>query len=100
MAEVVILPLATNDLEEIWSVIAFDSPRAADRMVHRIVQRMGALEQFPELGPRRPDLGTNVRILIEHPYIVPYRYETGKRVEVIRVLHGARDLFDEMDGID
>jgi plasmid stabilization system protein ParE len=50
------------------------------------------------LGQLRPDLGIAIRVLVEHPYIVPYRYQTENLVEIVRVLHGARDITDALDG--
>ena len=99
MAEVIILPLAEADLEDVWTSIAFDSPKAADRMVERILKSISALEQFPEMCQLRPELGTGIRLLVEKPYIVPYRITTKSVVEIIRVLHGARDSQEAIDGL-
>ena len=99
MADVIILPLAEADLEDVWTSIAFDSPKAADRMVERILKSISALEQFPEMCQPRPELGSGIRLLVEQPYIVPYRIKTKGIVEVIRVLHGARNSQEALDGL-
>jgi plasmid stabilization system protein ParE len=68
-------------------------------MVERILKKLDVLEQYPEMGQLRPDLGIGIRILIEQPYIVPYRIKTKDVVEVIRVLHGARNSVEALDGL-
>ena len=49
MDEVIILPMAEANLEDVWTSIAFDSPKAADRMVERILRSISALGLFPEM---------------------------------------------------
>lgn len=51
----------------------------------------------PELGRHRPDLGAEVRskVVLEYPYAIYYRHAPSRlraRVQVIRVLHQARDV--------
>jgi toxin ParE1/3/4 len=99
VAEVIILPLAEADLEDLWISIAVDSPQAADRMVERILKRIAVLERYPEMCQLRPELGTGIRLLVEQPYVVPYRIKTTDIVEVIRVLHGARNALVALDGL-
>ena len=99
MAEVIILPLAEADLEDVWTSIAFDSPKAADRMVERILKKVAVLERYPEMGQLRPELGFGIRLLIEQPYIIPYRIKNIDIVDVIRILHGARNAHEALDGL-
>ncbi|MCE3267716.1 MAG: plasmid stabilization system [Solirubrobacterales bacterium] len=82
---------AEIDFDDIWFSIALSSPRAADRMLDRLAYRMSMLEDFPELGPARPELGAGARVLVEGNYLIIYRLVSDE-VEVVRVMHGARDL--------
>lgn len=87
-------PAAEQDLIDIWCSIALDSPSAADRMIDRLTARIGQLSAFPESGPRRPDIGEDARILVEGNWLILYRIVAGSEVEIVRVMHGARDLSD------
>jgi toxin ParE1/3/4 len=88
---------AAADLDEIWLSVALDSPAAADRLIDRILQRCLILEDYPQLGPARPEIAPDARMLTVGDYIVLYRVtEAGS--EVVRVMHGARrldGLFDD-----
>jgi toxin ParE1/3/4 len=82
---------ANLDLLEIWSYVAQDSPQAADRLIERLDQHCERLASFPEMGRLRDELAPSLRSLVVSRYVVFYRpAEDG--IEVIRVLHGARDV--------
>lgn len=91
MASVVFSPASELDLDEIWLNVALESPSAADRLVDAIGSRAAQLATFPELGPARPDIAEGMRVLTQAAYLVLYRV-TDKQVEIVRVIHGARDL--------
>lgn len=88
---VIFTPTAEQDLDEIWFEIAQDSESSADRVIDRIRERSSKLSDFPELGPTRPDIAKSARSLTVGNYLILYQ-PTDKSVEVIRVVHGARDL--------
>ncbi|MBL6653317.1 MAG: type II toxin-antitoxin system RelE/ParE family toxin [Reyranella sp.] len=46
---------------------------------------------FPDSGAPRPRLGSTVRLAVVHPYVVIYR-RSHDGVEVMRVLHGRRNI--------
>jgi len=82
---------ARVDLEEIWLFIAQDNPEAADRFIRVIVSRFPTLTSMPYLGRQREDLSAGLRSFPVQKYIIFYRpREDG--VEIVRVLHGARDF--------
>jgi toxin ParE1/3/4 len=82
---------AEEDLIEIWTYIARDNLTAADRVLDRIDTVCLRLSENPYLGPARPDLAGGLRYFVSGSYLVLYRIiESG--VEVVRVVHGARDL--------
>jgi toxin ParE1/3/4 len=87
---VVRTPAAEEDLIDIWCSIALDSPRAADRVLDGIADRIGQLAVFPDIGPLRTDIASDARVLVEGNYLILYRHD-GAMVEIVRVVHGARD---------
>ena len=82
---------ADADLIAIWRYLAPHSERAADDQLRRLQARCDLLVQFPELGPLRLGRRPDVRQLVEGDYLIFYRV-TRSRIEVLRVLHGRRDL--------
>ena len=82
-----------EDLHRIWSYIADRSPQAADRIVRRIESRVDGLREFPNVGETQPQFGANCRRVIVGNYLVFYLAHDD-RVEVLRVLHGARRIED------
>jgi toxin ParE1/3/4 len=78
---------ARLDLVEIETAIAADNPAAAEAVVHRILAAIRGLSEFPlrfavdqQVGTRRRPVGS---------YLIFYRVTD--HVEVVRILHGARD---------
>jgi toxin ParE1/3/4 len=90
VADIVRSPAAEDDLIEIWCTIALDSPAAADRLLDTFASRIEHLAAFPDLGPERPDIGEAARLSVGN-YLVLYRH-IGGQIEIVRVVHGARDL--------
>ena len=91
MARVARSARAGLDLDEIWLSVALDSPAAADRLIDRILERCLSLEEFPHLGPARPEIGAGARALTVGDYLVLYRISDAGP-EIVRVVHGARRL--------
>ena len=91
MARVARSPRAGLDLDEIWLSVALDSPAAADRLIDRILERCLSLEDYPHLGPARPEIGPGARALTVGDYLVLYRISDAGP-EIVRVVHGARRL--------
>ena len=84
-------PSAKNDLVEIWDYIADDSEAQADAFIAAIDRKIQALAERPMLGRKRDELAESLRSFPVGRYVIFYRpLQNG--VEVVRVLHGARDL--------
>ena len=47
--------------------------------------------RFPGMGQNRDDLGPGLRCFVVSPYVVYYR-PVEDTIEVLRILHGARDI--------
>lgn len=85
-------PDALADLAEIWDYYANTAgPQIANRMVREIEKSCRLLQQHPLAGRARDDVRTGLRSIVANPYVLFYRI-AGDVPEVVRVLHGRRDL--------
>ena len=85
-------PFAREDLVEIWLTVRWQNGEsAADTVVDRLRRGIETVASHPESGRRRDELVSGLRSLAERPWILFYRIEPDA-VEVVRVLHGRRDL--------
>ena len=90
MSRVIFAPLAEADLDEILEYIAHDKPRAAVDFVARLREKCYALGAHPEIGQRRPELGTDLRSFAVGNYVIIYR-PISEGAEIARVVSGHRD---------
>lgn len=84
-------PEAREDLYSIWSYINADNPQAARRVIDGLVQACDRLVDTPRMGRARDDLRPGLRSWVVAPYMVFYVI-VGESIEVVRVLHGARNI--------
>ncbi|MCW0219471.1 MAG: type II toxin-antitoxin system RelE/ParE family toxin [Prosthecobacter sp.] len=97
MKAVVFNPVAVNDLEDLTSYIAQDNSIAAEAVRQSILDTAERLALHPSLG-MRPRFSSprfaGIRFLPAYPYpmyLLFYR-ELNSEIEVLRILHGARNL--------
>ena len=84
--------LARLDLIEIRNFIAKDNRTGARKVLAQIRAACRMLAKHPEIGHLRTDLGSEpLRFWPVYSYLIIYRPES-KPIEVVRVLHGARDI--------
>lgn len=91
MARVLTKPEADNDLLDIWLFIAQDSPNNADHFLERIRDKFWGLAESPEIGSNRSTLKEGLRSYPIGSYLIFY-FPLTDGVEIVRVLHGARDI--------
>jgi toxin ParE1/3/4 len=97
MKAVAFNPLAITDFEEIISTISQDNPDAAANVRSAIFETAESLGAHPGLGihPRFSSTRlTGIRFIpaSDYPnYLLFYREGT-EEVEILRILHGARNL--------
>jgi len=94
MNDLLIAPEARFDLDEIWSYYAIDlqNPDVADRIRDELFDALRKLARTPGIGHFRSDLaGEPLRFWCLRSYLIIYRGEK-RPVEIVRVLHGARDV--------
>jgi toxin ParE1/3/4 len=84
-------PLAELDLLNIWNYIADDSFDRADDFLYRIESKLQTLAQNPGMGRRREELMAGLQSFPIDHYVVFYQ-EITNGIDVIRVLHGSRDI--------
>ena len=84
-------PLAQADILEIWDYIAEDNPAAADRWVDQLDAQFRLLATQPKMGRARNELAADVRSFPVGRYVVFY-VSLDAGIDVVRVLHSARDI--------
>jgi len=85
---------AASDLDEIENYIGADNPRAAVNFISQITENFGLLADNPGIGRRRDDIIPGLRSISEGNHLIFYRTRQDV-VEILRILHGARDV-DEL----
>lgn len=81
---------AAGDLKEIFDFWRENtSPETASRLLDKIRERFSLLARYPRIGISRAEYGSQTRCLIAGDYVIYYQIK--QRVEILRVLHGARD---------
>ncbi len=93
MATVRYTEAAREDLIGIWRHIAADSPQAADGVLDRLGAAAAMLVDHPKIGAVRDDIRPGLRYLVSGSYLLLYRLVSDAEVEIVRVVHGHRDLF-------
>lgn len=92
MAALMFSQRAREDLIEIWLRVAADDVGAADRVLDRLERAAINLTENPRMGPARDDIRPGLRYLVSDAHLLLYRI-ADDGVEVVRVVHGRRDLF-------
>ena len=84
-------PQAFAGLDAAAAYIALDNPQAALRFLDSLEARMDLLAGSPGMGRLRADLGAGLRAFPVESTLIIYR-QTENGIEVVRVLHAARDI--------
>lgn len=93
MARIIKTPASLEDFDEIWDYIGADSEKRAVAFIRKIEKVLALLAENPEMGRIRSDLEKNLRSFPVGNFVIFYEaIENG--IEVLRVLHGARDIPD------
>ena len=88
---VFLTPAAEADLISIGDWLSEHNPELALPYIRKLRDAASAIGEFPGAGAPRPHWGADVRIRIMDRYIIAYRIRS-ERVEVLRIVHGSRDL--------
>jgi plasmid stabilization system protein ParE len=91
-ARFVLTPPARDDLAEISAYTRRDSVQAARRVRTELREAMRRLAQSPLTGHLREDLTDEaVRFWTVYSYVIVYD-PSSRPLQILRVLHGARDV--------
>jgi toxin ParE1/3/4 len=84
---------ARSDVHEIWLYLVEESGNhlRADKFFAQMVKALKMLRSSPYLGRARPELAKGLRSFVSGDYLILY-YAAAGEVQVIRVVHGRRDL--------
>ena len=92
-ARIIISEPARLDLIAMGEGYAGISVEFADRILHRIRQKIDLLGQFPELGRVRPEFCLpGLRSVATRPHVIFYSVPDAGSIIVHRVVDGQRDL--------
>ncbi len=92
MAEIIWTESALRDLEGIADYIALVNMNAAEKLVARVLERVGHLKEFPESGRTPPETDSRLyRELVINPVRLFYRY-TEERVFILHIMRAEREL--------
>src|SRR5437868_3537607 len=94
MTRIVVSPKASSDFLNILERLAdLAGSVIADRYASNLDLIYERLLRFPEIGSRRPRLGSLARIVVLDPYIVVYDYlRNDDIVHVVRIVDGRRNI--------
>lgn len=85
-------PRATQDAREIWLYIAADEVAHADVWLERVPDKLDDLAATPAIGTPRDELLPRLRSRTLGNYRIFYRELAAGGIEVLRIIHAARDL--------
>jgi plasmid stabilization system protein ParE len=87
----VLSPAATADVEQIEAFLDEHAPHATDAVLARIRAATRRIAATPGIGHLRKDLADEpLRFVAVWSYLIVYRLTSP--VEIVRVIHGARDV--------
>ena len=89
MVEIIWMPQAIEDLENIENYIGKDSPEYASLLFKKIFTSVETLKQFPKMGRVVPEYGKEtLRELIVRNYRIVYKIINDK-IEIQTIFHGS-----------
>ena len=91
MRRVVHSLLAEQDLVDLWRHVAPHNVTAANELLRLIDKTCSVLAEHPHIGRDRGNILEGMLSFPVGNHLIFYRV-SGKGIEVVRVLHGARDV--------
>jgi toxin ParE1/3/4 len=91
MKRAIITRRAQADLDEIADYVAENNPKRAITFTREIIGHCHRLGNTPHVGRSRPNLGPGIRSIPHGRYMIFYRM-VDSDVQILRVLHSARDI--------
>jgi toxin ParE1/3/4 len=91
MTRLAYLPAALADLKAITLYIAEDNPDRAITFVEELRAKAQQALERPESFPARDDLSPGLRVARHGRYLL-FFHKVEDEIQIVRVMHGARDL--------
>lgn len=91
MKKVIFAPDALADLEGIGAYIAADNPARAESFLEELQDAAYKIADAPQAYRARDDIAPGLCMAVKGRYVLLFRVRTD-RIEIARILHGARDL--------
>lgn len=89
---------SSSNLQAIFDYIAKDSKIFATRFVKSLIASTKKLETMPGCGRTIPELEEQgLREIIFRNYRIPYRINKNDDIEILAVIHGARDFLSAFE---
>jgi len=88
---------AEVDLDSIAAFISLDNPYRAESFTEEISARILDIAERPLSFPAREEIFPGLRSALHGKYLIFFRLQ-GDVVEVLRIVHGARDLKSLLGG--
>ncbi len=85
-----------QDYLDIFLYIGEHNVDAAERTLQAFDDAILLIADMPKCGPARPEIGLGVRSLSVGQYLILYRVGE-KAIDILRVVHGARNLRSLID---
>lgn len=92
MIPVVFAPSAEKDITDIGEYIRKDNPQRAETFVEELIAKAEAIGHMPERYPKRSNVRPGLRVAVHAKYLIFFQLRSDS-VEIVRVIHGARDLY-------
>ena len=86
-----VTPQARSDLRDIYQYVAERNPTAAGTLRRLFYEKFRTIAAIRYMGDARDDLAPGVRVSAAGSYVIVFR-PIDDRVDIIQVVHGARDL--------
>ena len=84
---------ASRNLEEIYSYIYIENPKAAEKTVSEIYSRVQLLKRHPEIGYHYEHRDRrDIRVILYGHYKIAYLKIDSNTLDILGVFHGAMDL--------
>ena len=98
MANLIVSAMARADLATIQQYLREEAGTAtAQHYAAQFADTIEGLKTCPGIGAPRPSLGDNTRIVMVLPYLIFYDYDAVfDRIVVVRVLHGRRNITEQL----
>ncbi len=91
MYKILLKRAAANDIDDIAGYIQQDNARRAESFTDEISAKIAVIAEHPLMYPARDDVKAGLRADLIGSYLVFFKIHVDS-VEIVRVLHGARDL--------